>query len=172
MTDALKPCGDCTACCEGWLADASLGMYPGKHCTNLENGECTIYEERPEHPCRSFNCMWRKTPFLSEEMRPDKSGAIVVATKIADWPLLQVVPMGETRPPEAVLHRAMLMAARAQIPVAEVSRDDDGSVNQTIYGPPAFTEAVKGMEFDANITVPTETAGDESTAGQIIASLR
>lgn len=172
MADALKPCGDCTACCEGWLADASLGMYPGKHCPNLEFGRCTIYEDRPEHPCRAFNCMWRKTTFMGEELRPDKSGAIVVATTIVDWPLLQVVPTTGTHPPEPVLHRAMLMAARAQIPVAEVSREIDGTVNQTVYGPPAFTEAVKDIELDANIMLSKENDSDNGTAGQIIASLR
>lgn len=109
---------------------------------------------------------------MGEELRPDKSGAIVVATKIIDWPLLQVVPTTGTHPPQPVLHRAMLMAARAQIPVAEVSREIDGTVNQTIYGPPAFTEAVKDIDLDANITLPKENDGEDGTAGQIIASLR
>ena len=31
---AVRECGECTACCEGWLPDESLDMYAGKACAH------------------------------------------------------------------------------------------------------------------------------------------
>jgi hypothetical protein len=77
---AARSCGDCTACCDGWLAGTIRGhaMAPGTPCHFRGEGGCTIYAERPASPCRSFVCAWLApgSPF-PEELRPDRCGVII-----------------------------------------------------------------------------------------------
>jgi len=171
MTQPLKPCGDCRACCEGWLADSRLDMYPGKVCKNLGCDGCEVYDDRPADPCRNFNCLWRSSEFLTEDLRPDRSGAIVVANKLLDWPVVQVVPTVTEKVPEDVLHRAMLLAAGAAVPVIEVTREDTGEeviMLQTVYGPPAFLEATQNLELPETISLATAADAAGDTAMRII----
>lgn len=76
-----RKCGECTGCCEGWLADTVWGraMYPGKSCYFLKNKKCSIYELRPNNPCRNFYCSWVKdnNNEFPDWLRPDKSGIIM-----------------------------------------------------------------------------------------------
>jgi hypothetical protein len=76
-----RECGSCTACCEGWAEGEIRGhrMHAGQHCHFLQAGACTIYEERPQSPCRNFVCGWLApgSPF-PEAFRPDKLGVIIV----------------------------------------------------------------------------------------------
>jgi hypothetical protein len=57
-------------------------MFAGQPCHFLSEGACTIYEERPQSPCRNFVCGWLApgSP-LPEEFRPDRIGVIVVPTR-------------------------------------------------------------------------------------------
>lgn len=81
VTPAASPrtCGDCKACCNGWLAADILGqpMGNGVACRFLGPQGCTIYDRRPEL-CRSFVCGWLKpgSPF-PEHWRPDRIGLII-----------------------------------------------------------------------------------------------
>ena len=83
MTDIApsRECGNCTACCEGWLHGVVRGkeMYRGKPCHFLGCNRCTIYEERPIEPCRNFNCVWLmdQTHELPEWMKPELSKVII-----------------------------------------------------------------------------------------------
>ena len=83
MTDTAisRECGTCTACCEGWLAGTIRGhqMKRSKPCHFLgcKNTRCTIYEERPEEPCRNFNCVWLKDGDVPEWMKPELSNVII-----------------------------------------------------------------------------------------------
>jgi hypothetical protein len=76
---APRTCGECQACCNGWLAAEVLGhqMGGGVPCRFLRPEGCGIYESRPEL-CRSFVCGWLKpgSPF-PEHWRPDRSGLII-----------------------------------------------------------------------------------------------
>ena len=77
----VRECGTCTACCEGW-AEGEIRwhrMHAGQHCHFLREGACTIYDERPQSPCRNFVCAWLQpdSPF-PEHFRPDKLGVIIV----------------------------------------------------------------------------------------------
>ena len=98
-----RHCGECTACCDGWLKIEIRGeaVYPGKPCPFSTGHSCTIYEERPTDPCREFNCGWLlpNSPFPNE-FRPDRLGLIILAAKI-HWrglPVDVIVPAG--RDPE------------------------------------------------------------------------
>ena len=78
---ASRACGECTACCQGWLTADINGhkMYPGRPCFYSCQKGCSIYDERPRDPCQTFECAWKSSPaFIPEWMRPDRIGAIAV----------------------------------------------------------------------------------------------
>jgi hypothetical protein len=81
---AQRQCGSCTACCDGWVEGTIYGheMKPGVPCHFRGEGCCTIYERRPEEPCRRFVCGWLapKSPF-PESFRPDRLGVMIVTTR-------------------------------------------------------------------------------------------
>lgn len=146
-------------------------MSPGKVCKNLGMQGCTIYNERPEDPCRNFNCLWRSAEFLSDELRPDRSGAIVVATKLLDWPVVQVVPTHTEKVPERALHQAMLLAAGAGVPIIEVCREEENGeivMTQTVYGPPAFVEAMAASELPTSLSLMSAFEAQDQAALHII----
>jgi len=76
-----RQCGDCKACCEGWLAARihDHDMHPGVACCYLKPQGCSIYEQRPAVPCQSFVCGWLlpNSPFPAS-FRPDQLGVIFV----------------------------------------------------------------------------------------------
>lgn len=99
-----RACGTCTACCEGWVEGEIRGhrMHVGRHCHFLDQGACTIYDERPVSPCRRFVCGWKMagSPF-PEAFRPDRVGFIIVPTRWRDRAAFVLVsagrdPAGET----------------------------------------------------------------------------
>jgi hypothetical protein len=76
-----RQCGECTACCDGWVVGVIEGheMKPGQPCHFRGEHTCTIYERRPKHPCRNFVCGWLQpnSPF-PEDFRPDRLGVMVI----------------------------------------------------------------------------------------------
>jgi hypothetical protein len=86
-----RECGTCTACCDGWMVGTIRGheMSPGTPCyfVHPEHGGCTIYEERPQSPCRNFTCAWMlpDSPF-PDNFRPEQLGVIIVRIKWRDQP--------------------------------------------------------------------------------------
>jgi SEC-C motif-containing protein len=79
-----RQCGGCTACCDGWVAGVIEGheMKPGTPCHFRGDHCCTIYERRPQHPCRDFICGWLEagSPF-PEDFRPDLLGVMIIPMK-------------------------------------------------------------------------------------------
>jgi hypothetical protein len=92
-----RSCGECTACCDGWVAGEIRGhvMKPGVPCHFVRAGGCSIYEERPVSPCRKFVCGWlaADSPF-PEEFRPDKLGVIVIRIAWRDRPAYLLTSAG------------------------------------------------------------------------------
>jgi len=80
----VRACGECTACCDGWVAGVIEGheMKPGVPCHFRGEGCCTIYERRPKEPCRDFMC-GKILPgsVFPEDWRPDKLGVMVIPMK-------------------------------------------------------------------------------------------
>jgi hypothetical protein len=72
-----RECGECTKCCEGWLSAKILNkiISPGNPCDYIKNNSCSIYEDRPIRPCRTFNCSWILTD-LPDEFYPALTGVI------------------------------------------------------------------------------------------------
>lgn len=75
-----RSCGDCTKCCEGWLAGNALGhsFYKGKPCHFISIGKgCSVYEDRPKDPCQSYKCGWLESEEIPEWMKPNEINAII-----------------------------------------------------------------------------------------------
>lgn len=80
-------CGECTKCCEGWLS-AKIHekiLSPGNSCEYIKNNSCSIYNNRPIKPCRTFNCLWI-TQNMPESLKPSTIGIIVVQNIIDKIP--------------------------------------------------------------------------------------
>ncbi|MFZ2649673.1 MAG: hypothetical protein WA210_06160, partial [Burkholderiaceae bacterium] len=108
-------------------------MYPGQACHFLVRGACSIYEERPQSPCRNFVCGWLmpNSP-LPEEFRPDRVGVMVVPTHWRGAPAFILVSAGRD-PDESML---ALMRAHAQATHQPFFYEQGGA--RFGYGPPEF----------------------------------
>ena len=87
MTETPKPdreCGDCTACCQGWLSGVAHGreFYPGQPCHFVGCNGCSIYEDRPESPCKTYSCEWLRNTDVPEWMKPSVSNVIITGKEL------------------------------------------------------------------------------------------
>jgi Fe-S-cluster containining protein len=73
----FRPCGDCSACCEGHIRGNSYGNLFGYHkpCVFLVDKACSIYKDRP-NTCKAFQCAWSQGLF-PEWMKPNLTGIII-----------------------------------------------------------------------------------------------
>lgn len=73
----FKPCGDCTACCDGFLIGNSHGnkFGNGKPCVFLVEKQCTIYNDRPKS-CQNYQCAWTQGLF-PDWMKPNQCGVMI-----------------------------------------------------------------------------------------------
>jgi len=101
------PCGSCTACCTSgfYIAvnkqeTATLDMIPDEfffeipgaeefvfigfdqqgHCPLLEEGRCSIYQDRPI-ACRTFDCRI----YTATGIRPEKDSSSPISRRIGSW---------------------------------------------------------------------------------------
>lgn len=98
IQDITRKCGECTACCEGWLEADINGhkMYKGKPCHYvMQNEGCSIYETRPETPCKVFRCLWLDAHDLTDDMRPDKSKVMLRVDNIEDIFFIRATELGQ-----------------------------------------------------------------------------
>lgn len=91
-----RTCDACTECCKGWVTGNAHGhyFYPGKPCFYLQKN-CTIYENRPDNPCKSFECHWLATEDLPMWFRPDLSKVLVVKREIDGVEYFSATECGE-----------------------------------------------------------------------------
>jgi hypothetical protein len=77
---AIRPCGECSKCCQGTLTATVLGheIGNGKNCSYLGKGGtgCTIHQYRPR-VCKDFICEWKGNFNVPLDFRPDKTGVIL-----------------------------------------------------------------------------------------------
>jgi len=109
-----RQCGECTKCCEGYLhGESDLIMRDGKTfklggtpCPILQIGVgCGEYENRPQNPCRGFQCEWLRQPDVyPEEMRPDRVGAIFSLQDVEGVQYLRVTEAGKVLDAEVLSH--------------------------------------------------------------------
>ena len=76
----MRECGNCHKCCDGWLKGNVNGksFYPGKPCHFvLSRKGCTIYENRPDNPCKSYVCEWLVNDDFPEWFKPELSNVLI-----------------------------------------------------------------------------------------------
>jgi hypothetical protein len=76
MELSSRSCGSCTKCCEGYTSGGAYGIKFGNGlpCHFLEIGlGCTIYEDRPRHPCQTYKCHWLTNIDIPEHFKPEIS---------------------------------------------------------------------------------------------------
>src|SRR5664279_683832 len=141
-TNNSRACGSCTACCDGWLKIEVRGhqVYPGKACPFSVEHRCSIYQDRPQHPCREFICGWLvgSSP-LPDWMRPDKSELIFLPANFM-WRGLRVdvaVPAGE-RPKQKALDWLKKFSSEKKRPFIYQIGDD-----WFAFGPPDFQAEIR-----------------------------
>jgi hypothetical protein len=110
-------------------------MFPGQHCHFLSEGACTIYEERPQSPCRNFVCGYLApgSPF-PEDFRPDKTGVIIVPMRWQGRPAYVLLAAGND--PSADMLAWMQVHARATGSPFFYAVNGE----RTGYGPPEFQQ--------------------------------
>lgn len=77
-----RSCDGCTVCCQGWLRGKAHGHYffPGRSCYFTDGNKCTIYETRPEIPCKTFKCGWLYNTEVPVWMKPSNIDAVLIPT--------------------------------------------------------------------------------------------
>jgi hypothetical protein len=135
--EPARACGTCTACCDGWLKIEVYGhkVDRGQPCPFSSGHDCTIYDRRPQVPCREFECAWRlRNSPLPEWMRPDKADTIVLASNFV-WrgvPVDVAVPIGERPKRKALEWLKAFATARQRLLLFAIAGD------WYAFGPPAF----------------------------------
>jgi hypothetical protein len=132
-----RDCGNCTACCDGWLKIEVRGhaVRPGRACPFRIDYGCSIYQERPHHPCREFVCGWlaASSP-LPDWMRPDRSQVILLAANFS-WQGLpvDVAVAAGARPKKKALRWLMQFSSeRRRCLMYQINEE------WFAFGPPAF----------------------------------
>lgn len=100
-TSKKRACGECTECCQGWLFGTAHGkqFYSGRPCHFVSEYGCSIYNDRPQSPCKNFVCSWLddENNTFPEWMRPDKCGILMQwsATKKSEIPYISAHECGK-----------------------------------------------------------------------------
>jgi hypothetical protein len=112
-----RTCGDCTACCEGWLDGVAYDRYfwPGRPCHFVTKEGCSIYKDRPEEPCKSFQCAWLINDKVPEWLKPSISKVILVYREKNGVQYLSASEAGSKMPVE-VLSWLFMEYANGNIP--------------------------------------------------------
>jgi hypothetical protein len=132
-----RTCDSCTACCDGWLQIEVRGhaVLRGKPCPFSVEHQCSIYDERPQHPCREFICGWlMPSSPLPEWMRPDKSDMIMLASNFIwqGWPVDVVVAVGDRPKKKALEWLQKFSREKKRLLIYQIEQD------WFAFGPPAF----------------------------------
>lgn len=107
-----RECGTCTKCCEGWLTANIRGhdMFPGKPCFFVEIGKgCKDYKNRPDEPCKSFECGWLQIEDMPEEFKPEISG-VIFHLKLNNGNPYMVISKAPNNPTAQLLSWAIVFA--------------------------------------------------------------
>lgn len=93
---AERSCAGCTGCCDGWLKGSAHGydFWPGRPCHFVTETGCSIYENRPENPCKSYNCLWRTNTSVPEWMKPSECGVVLTEKTIDGIPYIEATELG------------------------------------------------------------------------------
>jgi hypothetical protein len=106
----------------------------------MKLGGCSIYPDRPQEPCKRFECVWLTDDILPVWFRPDKSNVIVTWES---WgpdkklPYLKVTERG-TKIDSVVLNLIYMYHVETRMPITvQIDR------GWSHYGPAEFVEEMK-----------------------------
>jgi hypothetical protein len=142
-----RECDGCTACCEGWLHGVAHGQHfqAGRPCHFKCEKGCSIYENRPEEPCRTYSCEWLNNYELPEWMKPNLSGVIITSREYKENKVyLEVYETGKKIDAE-VLNWLFLYHYTTDIPLRV---QVNGGWNN--FGPQEFLEELNGIRARRN----------------------
>lgn len=137
----LRKCDGCTACCEGWLHGQAEGQYfqAGRPCHFKCEKGCSIYENRPENPCRTYECEWKTNLEIPEWMKPNLSEVIITRRNWKNGEYLEINEMGNTIK-SVVLNWLFIHHCTTGVPIrVQVS----GGWNN--FGPKEFLNEMNGI---------------------------
>ena len=146
-----RRCGECTACCDGWLSSKYVEMSPWKPCIHRTDAGCGIYADRPRDPCRTFRCAWLEAgSTLPEHLRPDLCGAIVLNNRqYRQWRVIIATPTG-WKIPQATLADLMAYARQRGMPLIFIENLQKDGVythfSRSGYGPKEFVQSLQGPD--------------------------
>jgi hypothetical protein len=111
-----RTCDGCTKCCQGHLTGVAHGhnFQPGTPCFFVGKSGCSIYQDRPADPCKTFKCDWLKYDYLPMWMRPDLCNVIVTRRIENDEEWLYLTEAGH-KMDSSVLSWIMLWAVNNKI---------------------------------------------------------
>jgi hypothetical protein len=76
----MRKCDDCGLCCK--LLDVPGLAKLGEWCSNASpgclGGCCTIHKKRPVF-CQKYECLWRLSNVLGDELKPNRCGVVFEA---------------------------------------------------------------------------------------------
>ena len=137
----MSDCKGCSACCEGWLFGEAHGHYfqAGRPCHFKCETGCSIYEKRPESPCKTYNCAWLEDENIPEWMKPNLSGVIITKRQWKNGDYLEIHETGK-KIDAVVLNWLFLYHYTTDIPIrVQVSG------GWTNYGTKEFLQEVSGI---------------------------
>jgi hypothetical protein len=148
-----KSCGNCSACCSGRLTATVYGheIFNGRPCAFLLEKKCSIYNQRPEDPCKKYLCAYLQLDWMPMWMRPDQCGVLISIFKTKNGTeYLQAVEYDRKMPAEVLSF--LIQANRAKQPYSEnIAYQIDGG-----------TQVIGSEEFIKEIrinSVPTSLGG-------------
>ena len=112
----IRSCDGCTECCTGWLEGEIHGhvMKLGQPCVYKNNQGCSIYDRRPEHPCKTYLCAWAYDLNVPNWMKPSLSKVLLTTHKIGKLILVEIRECGQKMSAD-VLNWAFLLFAEKKI---------------------------------------------------------
>ena len=135
----MRECGSCQKCCEGHLHGEANGyaFWKSRKCHFLNKCGCSIYEDRPVDPCKSYRCMCLADDkqAIPEWMKPDEVNAILTHRTNGNIEHIELLEAGETLRSE-VLSWAILYALNNNL---NLKYQINGGWNQ--IGSPEFLKA-------------------------------
>ena len=92
----MRDCNGCTKCCEGYLPAVVKGFPISPNgCRFLEvNVGCTIYEDRPERPCKTYKCFWVNNEIVPDNLKPSLTNMIISRSDVLGFKELVLIPAG------------------------------------------------------------------------------
>ncbi|NDB84209.1 MAG: hypothetical protein EB127_16065 [Alphaproteobacteria bacterium] len=91
-----RTCNGCTKCCEGWLNGNAHGyhFYRGRKCFFLAEKNCSIYDDRPEDPCKTYQCAWLLDDKIPYWMKPNLVDVIITYRQAKDISYVELTEAG------------------------------------------------------------------------------